>query len=368
MKKNNRKISIWGDYPPPLGGLSIHIQREAELLENEGTLDKVYYFQYNQKLLGKLQFRDYVVPLKKAWRYTILEYVRSLIIFILKNKSTTVHFHNSLDGAWMILFINFILGKKIVITIHDQMRIPALPKTFDLTYIFINSLFRNTKIRWIAVNSVIKDQLISKGVRNDNITIIPAYLRHNGKAALPVNLIDFCARKTPILSVYACATNIFKETDLYGIDLSLALINKLKNNYNSIGLVVCIPGRKDKSIIDQYNKFIEINHLQKHVFFQFNEIADCSSLWSLSNIYLRPTNTDGDSVAVREALDASCVALTSDCVTRPAGCVLFSDRDIDDFYRKAVMVLEKNDEFLKAIPKSNDFYSELHKVLFEHAN
>src|SRR5665648_48665 len=368
MKKNNRKISIWGDYPPPLGGLSIHIQREAELLAKEGTLDKVYYFHYNQKLLGKLQFVDYVVPLKNAWRYTILEYFRSLFIFIIKNRSSTVHFHNSLDGAWMIQFINLILGKKIVITIHDQMRIPALPKSFDLTYIFINSLFRNARIRWIAVNPLIKDQLIHKGVRTDNVTIIPAYLRHNGKIELPVSLTDFCTRKTPVLSVYACATNLYKGIDLYGIDLSLALIAKLKNKYNSIGLVICIPGRKDKSILDQYNKFIEINHLQNHVFFQFNEIADCSSLWSLSNIYFRPTNTDGDSVAVREALDASCVSLASDCVIRPAGCVLFSDRDINDFYRKSVMVLEKNDEFVKAIPKSNDFYSELHKVLFDHAN
>jgi len=366
--KGNNKISIWGDYPPPFGGLSIHIQREAELLRKKGDLDKVYYFHFNQKILGKPGFKNYVIPMKIRFRYTILEYLKDLFIFILKNKASTVHFHNSLDGAWMILFINLFLRKKIVITIHDQMRIPALPKSFDLTYIFINTLFKNANIKWIAVNPLIKNQLIGKGVFGENVSVIPAYLKPIEKIDLPKNLIDFCIRKTPLLSVYAFSTNLYNGEDLYGIDLALSLVSRLKNKYNSIGLVICIPGRKDQFMIDQYNKFIELNNLQDQVFFQFNEINDCSSLWALSSIYLRPTNTDGDSVAVREALDVSCVSLASDCVIRPAGCILFANRDIDDLYKKAVLVLERKDEFVKKIPISNDFYPALHKVLFDYAD
>lgn len=368
MKKNYNKVSIWGNYPPPFGGLSIHIQREAALLTKEGVLDKVYYFHCDKRLLSEHRFREYVVPMKNPLRYTILEYGLGLITFMLKNKASIVHFHNSLDGAWMILFMNLILRKKIVITIHDQMRIPALPKSFDLTYIFINSLFLNTKIKWIAVNPVIKNQLIRKGVCSEDVSIIPAYLKPTEKIGLPENLIDFCAGKAPVLSVYAVETNLYKGVDLYGIDLALSLVSRLKKRYASVGLVVCIPGRKDQSIINKYKEFVLTNNLADHVFFQLDILYDCASLWSLSDIYLRPTNTDGDSVAVREALDVSCVSVASDCVIRPAGCVLFADRDIDDLYEKAVMVLERKEEFVKAIPNTNDFYSELHKVLFNYAN
>jgi len=367
MKKNRIKVSIWGIFPPPIGGLAIHIQREAELLKDEGVLDKVYYFHCDKRLKSEHRFRDFVVPMKNPLRYTILEYGLGLITFMLKNKAAIVHFHNSLDGAWMILFMNLILRKEIVITVHDQMRIPSLPKSFDLTYIFVDSLFRNRKIRWIAVNPAIKDQLMAKGVDSRNIAVIPAYLKSTERTDLPRDLTEFCIRQSPVLSVYAFATNLFKGEDLYGVDLALSLLSRLKTHYVSVGLVVVIPGRKDQSMIDKYKKFVANNSLEDHVFFQFDIIDDCASLWSMSDIYLRPTNTDGDSVAVREALDVSCVSLASDCVARPAGCVLFKDRNIDDLYQKAVMVLEQKEAFVKAIPGSNDFYSKLHQVLFNYA-
>lgn len=366
MKK--KRVSIWGIFPPPYGGLSVHIQREAELLVKDGVLDKVYYFHYNKRLAGEPQFREYVIPLSNRLRYTILEYFEGLITFILINKSSVVHFHNSLDGAWMILFLKFILRKKIVITIHDQMRIPDLPKSFDLTFIFINTLFRNTKIRWIAVNHVIKDQLIGKGVKSQQISVIPAYLKANEKYGLPKDLNEFASRRTPVLSIYAFSTNLYNGVDLYGVDMALSLVAKLKNNMASVGLIVCIPGRKDQSILNDYKQFVESNNLNDQVYFQLDKIDDCASLWSLSDIYLRPTNTDGDSLAVREALDVSCVTVASDCVSRPAGCVLFSDRDFDDLYKKTLMVLADRDAFVKMIPNSNDFFSELHKVLFDYEN
>jgi len=368
MKKSKKKVSIWGIFPPPIGGLSIHIQREAELLKDERVLDKVYYFHCDRQLKGEQRFRGYVVPMENPLRFTILEYGLGLIKFMLKNKAAIVHFHNSLEGAWMILFMNLILRREIVITIHDQMRIPSLPKSFDLTYIFIDSLFRNRKIRWIAVNPVIKDQLKEKGVDSRNIKVIPAYLKSTERTDLPGGLTEFCRRQSPVLSVYAFATNLYNGEDLYGVDMALSLLSRLKMRYASVGLVVVIPGRKDQSMIDKYKEFVVANSLEDHVFFQFDIVDDCASLWSLSDIYLRPTNTDGDSVAVREALDVSCVTLASDCVTRPAGCVLFADRDIDDLYLKAVMVLERKDEFVKTIPDANDFYSKLHQVLFNYAD
>jgi glycosyltransferase involved in cell wall biosynthesis len=246
------------------------------------------------------------------------------------------------------------------------MRIPLLPKSFDLTYIFINSLFKNKKIKWIAVNNSIQEQLIEKGVAFKQISIIPAYIKEIEKKELPKDISNFCAIRFPVLSIYAFSTNLYNGEDLYGVDMALDLTSMLKKKYKDVGLVVCIPGRKDKEIINKYQQFIDNNNLTDNVFLQYDKIDDCASLWAVSDIYLRPTNTDGDSLAVREALDVSCVPVVSDCVKRPEGSVLFANRNVVDLFDKVIEVINNKEIFVNAIPVSNDFYLELHKVLFDN--
>lgn len=53
-------------------------------------------------------------------------------------------------------------------------------------------------------------------------------------------------------------------------------------------------------------------------------------LLAASDVYVRPTRADGDSIAVREALDLGVAVVASDVVTRPAGCALFSTDDAHD--------------------------------------
>jgi hypothetical protein len=44
---------------------------------------------------------------------------------------------------------------------------------------------------------------------------------------------------------------------------------------------------------------------------------------AMADIYIRASQYDGDSLAVREALSLGKVVIASDCATRPAGCFLF---------------------------------------------
>ena len=46
------------------------------------------------------------------------------------------------------------------------------------------------------------------------------------------------------------------------------------------------------------------------------------------NIFVRPTNTDGDSVSLREALHYGMPTVASDAVPRPEGTILFRNRDL----------------------------------------
>jgi hypothetical protein len=58
-----------------------------------------------------------------------------------------------------------------------------------------------------------------------------------------------------------------------------------------------------------------------------------------SDIFIRPTNTDGDSVSLREALYFKIPSLASDAVPRPDEAVLFKNRDADDLTSKVKHIL-----------------------------
>jgi hypothetical protein len=44
---------------------------------------------------------------------------------------------------------------------------------------------------------------------------------------------------------------------------------------------------------------------------------------------LRTTNTDGDAISIREALDLNKIVIASDVVKRPQGVKLFKTRDVN---------------------------------------
>ena len=60
-----------------------------------------------------------------------------------------------------------------------------------------------------------------------------------------------------------------------------------------------------------------------------------------SDIVLRPTNTDGDALTVREALFLGKKVLASDIVERPEGTILFKTRDIDDLEKRLSSIINE---------------------------
>ena len=58
-----------------------------------------------------------------------------------------------------------------------------------------------------------------------------------------------------------------------------------------------------------------------------------------SDLVVRPTNTDGDSLSIREAIFLGKPVITSDVVERPDGSILHRNRDVDDFEEKIIETL-----------------------------
>lgn len=79
------------------------------------------------------------------------------------------------------------------------------------------------------------------------------------------------------------------------------------------------------------------------------------------NIYVRPTSTDGDSVAIREALDEGTIVIASDVCKRPEGVITYKFGDEKDLLQK----ISRNINSPKRKVKLNFKYYEMMKKIYD---
>jgi glycogen(starch) synthase len=67
---------------------------------------------------------------------------------------------------------------------------------------------------------------------------------------------------------------------------------------------------------------------------------------SISQVFIRPTFEDGDSISVREALSLGVPVVASRVGMRPDGAILFHPGDVEDLISKIELALavEKSDD------------------------
>ena len=97
---------------------------------------------------------------------------------------------------------------------------------------------------------------------------------------------------------------------------------------------MCLAETRDKEKISALHSLAKQLGIDNKIFWQIGAINNIRSLWHQTNIYIRPTSTDGDSVAVREVLDEGVVVVASDVCWRPEGVVTYRYSDLNDFIEK----------------------------------
>ena len=86
-------------------------------------------------------------------------------------------------------------------------------------------------------------------------------------------------------------------------------------------------------MVEKYKRKIAEYHLEKNILI-WEESLSFVRLILESDLVLRATNTDGDALSLREALFFEKTVIASDVVDRPAGTVLFRNRDANDLAKK----------------------------------
>jgi len=313
------KILLIGPYPPPHGGVSVHVSGIHLQLMAAGVQCRVLDSGRDRPGLG-----FGIVLLRHAWQ------------------GWTLHLHTNGHNlkSWLVALGCGLAGQfggGCILTLHSGMApgyLRAAPRWGRKLAVFVCSLYT----RVICVSDGIRNALLALGLPPHRIEIVPAWLKtERPEISLDPSILAWMGRHYPLLS-----TTLFFRPE-YGFDLLASAVARLRLGYPTVGCVVMGSGEQR----EQAERLIHETGIEENVLMLGDVNHDaCLALMSVSDVFIRPTLEDGDSISVREALSLGVPVVASRIGTRPAGAILFEPGDLGEMLSKVelAMAMEKDRE------------------------
>ena len=167
----------------------------------------------------------------------------------------------------------------------------------------------------VCVNGEIARAVSALGVPQSVLAITPAFLPFEKPGAgLPEDISRWIKTHSPLLS-----TAMFFRPE-YGFELLLDAMKELRKVHPDAGCVVMGDGQHREKAVTQ----IESAGLRGAVLLTGDlDHEVCLVVMANSDVFVRPTFMDGDSISVREAAALGVPVVASSVGTRPEGTVLF---------------------------------------------
>jgi len=313
------EIAIIGPYPLPYGGISVHLQRFVEHLDRK----RLDYILYNTGSASEKPYHVISVAKRRASWY---------LKFLFTHQCKIVHLI-SVNWFGRVLFgiAASIRPGKYVLSIHGKSITEALTSEKKL-HAFVTGWLLRRMDAVIACNSdIARDCNELARLPRDKVQTIPAFIPPTlyQETALPGYIQEYIASHSPVLSAAGWIGKVHMGSDLYGVDMMVQLVKRLKHDYPRIGLILSVNGGQETAIQQMIKDCrLAVGDSMLAVTESLKEFA---TLAALTDLFLRPTNTDGEAVSIREALFVGTPVVTSDAIPRPESCVIFANRDMDDF-------------------------------------
>lgn len=269
--------------PPPIGGVTIHVQRLNQMLSEKGFDSEI--FDYSKKINA--------THISKIF------------------SSQIIHLHVSNKLFRLILVLIFrLIGKRTIITFHGKYDFKHILDKLSLkicNYALLLNDYSYTSAKEISIKKISllsafipPITLHSYTLNTDTIKLIEE-IRNNFKFVFCTNAWDV---------VYDAEGN-----EIYGG----STLVKVFNEFTDIALIFSDPK-------GNYQMFFrkKCNSLPQNVFF-INYNHDFVEVIQSCDALIRATSTDGDSLSVHEALYLRKDVVTTDVVNRPNGCILYSN-------------------------------------------
>ncbi|MBF5041078.1 glycosyltransferase family 4 protein [Aggregicoccus sp. 17bor-14] len=302
------RVLLVGDYPPPHGGVAVHVQQLHRFLRSRGVEAKVLD-------IGKGGRPDPdVLPVR-----TLAQYSLRLAGFL--RAGWTVHVHTSGNNpkSWVLAATAGIPGPRAprVITLHSGL-LPGYLAASAARRAFARAALAGYD-RVIAVSDAVKAALVDAGVPERKVQVEPAFCASQVRPGAATPEVEAArARRTPLIAM------AHHPSPVYGRALAFRALRLVAERHPDVGLALFGPGIGTDDFVRDVREARVASHLEL-----LGELAhdQALALISRSDVFLRPTTHDGDAISVREALTLGVACVASDVCTRPAGTITFANND-----------------------------------------
>lgn len=326
-------IGLVGAWPPPWGGISVHIQRLADHLSHSGCRVVALDTEWRP---NKAQPPNYYSVGKDRW-------LAARVMRAVAESGIDVLNLHLFGPEWKILVpfaaVQELTGVPIVVTMHSLRRCAAtlVPRE---RWVFSQAARRLQ--HFLCAGDHVRSNLLEFGVPPERTTTIIPYLAPSlagDPGSLPPEVEAFMASRQPLVSSGTGVLVKHDGRDLYGLDLFVRVANVVRRHYPDIGFVFVIAGECDAELVGDALEFIADNGLEHNVLLYRKPISPGTLLWARSDVFVRPTLSDGDAISLREALEGGVPCVASDAVKRPDSVRLFRTSDWADCARVLLGVL-----------------------------
>ena len=303
-----KKVLLIGTVPPPIGGVTVHIKRFLE-------------YEQSEYELGVLDIKKRIIFKKDK---NIVKILDILVYFL---NASIVHLHISNNIKILLALVARMCFKKVFYTHHNS----------RISSIFGWHLINILSHRVILVN----DKSINMNmIYNHKTNVIPAFLPPMKIGDLPVEIMDKLNKYSSIISTNCFQYSLYNNKDLYGFDLIIDAFYALSKNgkIDHTLLVLVDPSGTTREYVE---KLLRDKKFGTNSILYLCENIDFIALLKVSNMTIRATRTDGDSLSIRESLYYNIPIIASDVTWRPEGTIIFKNENIQDLSKKIFECLEK---------------------------
>jgi glycogen(starch) synthase len=318
------RVALIGDYPPPHGGVSVHVAGLSRALRRCGVEVRILD-------IGRGQHAgECITPGRGA-----LPYARGLAALAAGGFLLHAHTSGANRKSWLVALAagraRLPGGPRGVLTLHSGHASAWLTRSAER-----RSLARLACSGFgyvVAVNQEIADALTGCGLPPRRIVVLPGFsptLLEPGPP--PVALAAARQAHAPLFCAMA------SPGPTYGVDLLRAAFALVRRRRRGAGLVLFGPGAEHRVAEPGVHDLGEIPH------------GAALGVMAACDVFVRPTRADGDALSVREALGLGLPVVASTVGYRPPGCLLYRP---DDVAGLAARLDEAADRSRQATPRSD---------------
>ncbi len=344
----NKRILIIGLTPPPLGGVSVHIERVGRKFKQQRNVVKHFYSE-------------------PRYRYRLIFiYLIHLIYVMFKFKPDKVYVNtlflpNGLQELRCIVWLKRFLAFDITLVEHNgrwpSQRGESWKKKFrSLMHDLYNIVF---------MGSLTADSFAENGIMPLCATSIEAAFLLpdvDEEAAIlrtyPQELFAFLSKYKKVILCNGSALRFWQGKDLYGFDQCIDAFISVAQDAQGSALVLVLSKVEQETYLAQLQVKIEQHNLNDRVYWLIGQ----HELWPLMkkiDVFVRPTLSDGGpSISLLEAEYFGAQTIASDISERTQKTHLYKTGDSLDLTRVLLQCLTFNQQvncLEKAAPSDATF-------------